>query len=117
MSTYTYRVYENCRMGTFLYNLVKFICFMSGLFGFLSVYYVFFPTKETNLQFVTISAIVGIPLFFICLFLLKKIDKWARKKMAEKKISTVSETPEDPRLLPPSSYQTTRGDDDIETIR
>lgn len=53
-------------------------------FGILGLYYVFFPTEETNMSAVTLYAAIGIPVLIIALIARVFINKWGRKKTAEK---------------------------------
>lgn len=84
MSRYAVKVYEGCPIPTILWNTVSLIGLLSGIMGFTSLIYVFFPSEETNAQFVLRCAIIGIPLFIICLILRRFIDKLGEKQLHKK---------------------------------
>lgn len=89
MSTLYIRVYEGCPIATILWNVVSLIGFMGGIFGFMGLYYVFFPTEETNVAVVTLCAVIGIPVLILALIARVFINKWGKKKAAEKQNKTV----------------------------
>lgn len=84
MSRYAVKVYEGCPIPTILWNVVTMIGLISGIMGFTSLIYVFFPSEETDPQFVLRSAVIGIPLFIICLILRRFIDKLGHKQLQKK---------------------------------
>lgn len=84
MSRYVVKVYEGCPVPTILWNLVSIIGVFSGIMGFMGLIYVFFPTEETDPQFVLLSAAIGIPMFIICLVLRIFIDKLGQKQLQKK---------------------------------
>lgn len=84
MSRYAVKVYEGCPLPTILWNIVSLIGLISGITGFTSLIYVFFPSEETEPQMVLRCAVIGIPVFIICLILRRFIDKLGEKQLQKK---------------------------------
>lgn len=84
MSRYAVKVYEGCPIATILWNIVSLIGLVSGIMGFTSLIFVFFPGEETDPQLVLRGALIGIPLFLVCLILQKLVDKMGRKQIQKK---------------------------------
>jgi len=85
MSTLYVKVYEGCPLATFLWSVVSVVAAIGAVFGFVGLFYVFFPTEETNVAAVTLYAAVGIPVFILALIARIFINKWGQKKVTEKK--------------------------------
>lgn len=84
MSTIHIKVYEGCPVPTILWNTVTLAGFVGGIFGFMGLFYVFFPTGETNTAFVTKCAVIGIPVLILALIARVFIDRWGKKQAAGK---------------------------------
>ncbi len=84
MNTLYVKVYPGCPVPTVLWSLVSLIGAFAGICGFLSLYFVFFPTEETNIEFVRMAAIIGIPVFIIALIVRKFVEKLGEKQLAKK---------------------------------
>lgn len=84
MSTLYVKVYKGCPVPTVLWSLISLIGVFAGICGFAGLYFVFFPTEETNVEFVRMAAIIGIPVFILALIARKFVEKLGEKQLAER---------------------------------
>lgn len=84
MSTLYVKVYKGCPIPTILWSVVSLIGVFAGICGFVSLYYIFFPTEETNVEFVRMAAIIGIPVFILAFIVRKFVEKLGEKQLAER---------------------------------